>query len=88
MPPLAGKPFFAAVNLSSPRPPYDEVAQKYRDLYAQTKFDTFDPEPAAPNARSGKELLADTIGSLRKYAAAVSAMDDETRVAARQDRAT
>jgi arylsulfatase A-like enzyme len=74
-----GKPFFAVVNLASPKAPYDDVAQKYRDLYAQTKFDTFNPEPAAPNARSGKELLADTIGSLRKYGAAVTAMDDEVQ---------
>jgi arylsulfatase A-like enzyme len=74
---VAGKPFFAIVNLSSPRAPYDGVAQKYLDLYAQTKFDTFNPDPPAPNARAGKEMLADTIGSLRKYAAAVTAMDDE-----------
>src|SRR4051794_16030206 len=72
-----GKPFFAAVNLSSPRPPYEGIAQKYRDAYAETKFDTFNPEPAASNATSGKELLAETIGSLRKYGAAVTAMDDE-----------
>src|SRR4051812_36824488 len=39
-----GKPFFAAVNLNSPRPPYEGIAQKYRDAYAQTKFDTFNPE--------------------------------------------
>src|SRR4051812_12480998 len=49
-----GKPFFVAVNLSSPRPPYEGVAQKYRDEYAETKFDTFNPEPAASNATSGK----------------------------------
>lgn len=72
-----GKPFFAVVNLSSPRPPYDNLAQKYRDLYAQTPFDTFNPEPAAPNARVGKEFLKDTLGSLRKYAGAVTALDDE-----------
>jgi arylsulfatase A-like enzyme len=72
-----GKPFFAVVNLASPRPPYDNLAQKYRDLYAHTAFDTFNPEKAAPNARAGREFLADTVGSLRKYAAAVTAMDDE-----------
>jgi arylsulfatase A-like enzyme len=72
-----GKPFFLTVNLSSPRPPYDVPAQKYRDLYAQTRFDTFNPEPAAPNSATGKEELGDIIGSLRKYAAAVSALDDE-----------
>jgi arylsulfatase A-like enzyme len=73
----AGKPFFAVVNLTSPRPPYDNLAQKYRDLYAQANFETFNPERAAPNARAGREFLADTLGSLRKYAGAVTAMDDE-----------
>ncbi len=73
----AEKPLFAVVNLTSPRPPYDNLAQKYRDLYAQTQFDTFNPEKAAPNAAAGKEYLKDTIGSLRKYAAALTAMDDE-----------
>ncbi len=71
------KPFFLTVNLTSPKPPYEVSAQKYRDLYAQTRFDTFNPEPAAANARSGKELFSDIIGNLRKYAAAVSALDDE-----------
>jgi arylsulfatase A-like enzyme len=72
-----GKPFFLTVNLTSPKPPYDVPAQKYRDLYAQTRFDTFNPEPAAANARSGKAMFTDIIGNLRKYAAAVSALDDE-----------
>ena len=75
----AGKPFFLTVNLSSPRPPYDGVAQKYRDLYASARFDDFSRDPAASNARLGKEMLADTVGSLRKYAAALTAMDDEAQ---------
>ena len=74
-----GKPIFLTVNLTSPRAPYEGVAQKYRDMYAQTKFDTFSPDPAAANARAGKEMLADTIGSLRKYAAALTALDDEVQ---------
>jgi arylsulfatase A-like enzyme len=74
-----GKPFFAVVNLTSPRPPYENLAQKYRDMYAQTGFDTFAPEPAAPNAKAGKEFLKDTVGSLRKYAGALTAMDDEVQ---------
>jgi arylsulfatase A-like enzyme len=73
----AAKPFFLTVNLTSPKPPYDVPAQKYRDLYSQTRFDTFNPEPAAANARSGKEMFSDIVGNLRKYAAAVSALDDE-----------
>ncbi len=74
-----GKPFFLAVNLSSPRLPYDGVAQKYQDLYTSVRFDSFSRDPAAPNANQGKEMLADTIGSLRKYAAALTAMDDEAQ---------
>jgi arylsulfatase A-like enzyme len=72
-----GKPIFLTVNLTSPRAPYEGLAQKYRDLYAQTPFDTFNPEPPAANARAGKEQMANTVASLRNYGAAVSAMDSE-----------
>lgn len=72
----AGKPFFLHVRCSYLQAPYDGAPQKFRDQYAQTKFDTFNPERTAANARH-KEMLADHIGSLRKYAAAVSAFDDE-----------
>jgi len=72
-----GKPFFLQVRCSYLEPPYEGVAQKFRDPYAAAKFDTFNPDRPAPNAQRNKELLADPIGSLRKYAAAVSAFDDE-----------
>lgn len=73
----AGKPFFLTVNLTSPRAPYDTVAEKHRTQYATTPFDTFNPERAAANAASGKEQLADVVGSLRRYAGAVAALDEE-----------
>ena len=73
----ASKPFFLHVRCPYLEPPYEGVAQKYRDQYAQTKFDTFSPDRAAANAAQHKDLLADPINSLRKYAAAVSAFDDE-----------
>lgn len=73
----AGKPFFLGVMLPSPRPPYSGIAQKYVDLYAAAKFDNFRREPAAPNAAAGKEMLTDIVGSLRKYSAALTAMDAE-----------
>ena len=73
----AGKPFFLHVRCPYLQPPYDGVAQKYHQQYAQIKFDTFNPDRPAPNAARNRELLADPIGSLRKYAAAVSAFDDE-----------
>ena len=72
----AGKPFLLTVALNGLRPPFEGVAQKYRDLYAQTKFESFGFAPRAANARSGAEMLADVAGSLRQYAAALTAMDD------------
>jgi arylsulfatase A-like enzyme len=73
----AGKPFFLAARYNSLEPPYDGVAQKYHDLYAASRFDTLDTMRMAANAARGKEMLADLTGSLRKTAAAISAVDDE-----------
>lgn len=71
------KPFFLGVTLSSPKAPYTGTDQKFVDLYAAAPFENFVRDPAAPNAAAGKEMLADRTGSLRKYAAALSAMDAE-----------
>lgn len=65
---VAGKPFFLTVGLTSPKAPYDNVPAKYREMYATTPFDTFNPERVAGT---------DVIGSLRKYAGALTALDDE-----------
>jgi arylsulfatase A-like enzyme len=73
----SGKPFFLGVTLASPRAPYTGIEQKFVDLYAAAAFENFDRDPAASNAALGKEMLADRTGNLRKYAAAVSAMDAE-----------
>jgi arylsulfatase A-like enzyme len=75
----AGKPFFLTVALRSLQPPYDGVAQKYHDFYSAATFDTFSRDPVAPNAKAGKEMLADVAGNLRKYAAAVTSLDDEAQ---------
>jgi arylsulfatase A-like enzyme len=75
----AGKRFLLTVDCGGMRAPYEDVPQKYRDLYAKTPFNTFAPDPAASNARSGKEMLGDIVGSLRKYAAAVSAVDEQVQ---------
>ncbi|HUP02700.1 MAG TPA: sulfatase-like hydrolase/transferase [Bryobacteraceae bacterium] len=73
----SGHPFFLTAGFTDLTPPYDGVAQKYRDLYAKTVFEPFYPiAPPSPAARAGKEMLADPIASLRKAAAAVSALDD------------
>jgi arylsulfatase A-like enzyme len=72
----AGKPFFFTVNCPSLQPPYDNVAQKYLDLYVGEPFDGYAPDLPAPNARSGKEMLVHILSSVRKAAASVSALDD------------
>jgi arylsulfatase A len=71
-----GKPWSLTVALSGLRAPYEGVPQKFRDLYAQTKFETLGYQPAAANAQAGREMLGDIVGSLRLYAAALSALDD------------
>jgi len=74
----SGKAFFLTVGHPGLQPPYDGVSAKFRDLYAKTQFDTLDLQrTAAANARAGKEMLADVIGNVRKYAAAVSGFDAE-----------
>lgn len=73
----AGKPFFLGVTLASPKAPYSGIEQRFTDLYSSVRFDDFSRDPEAPNAAQGKEMLADLVGSLRKYAAAVSALDAE-----------
>jgi arylsulfatase A-like enzyme len=72
----AGKNFMLTVHYSL-RPPYDGTPQKFVDLYTSQNFDSYAADKPAPNARDGKEMLGDTTGSLRKAAAAVSALDDQ-----------
>jgi arylsulfatase A-like enzyme len=72
-----GKPFFLTVGCPTLTPPYDHVPQKYRDLYAQTKFDTLNlPRTVAPNARD-KGVYSDLLANVRRAAAAVSSLDDD-----------
>ncbi len=71
------KPFFLTVSYQNPHTPYDGHPQKYYDLYKDTKFDTVGWEKAAPNALREKGMLADTVGNLRKAAAATTALDDQ-----------
>ncbi|HSW50924.1 MAG TPA: sulfatase-like hydrolase/transferase, partial [Bryobacteraceae bacterium] len=72
-----GQPFLLVVSHLGPRAPYEGLPQRYSELYAKTAFETVGWLPAAPNADQGREYLKDTVGSLRKYAAALSALDDQ-----------
>lgn len=71
------QPFFLVASYPNPRAPYDGHPEKYRDMYAQTKFNASEWEPAAPNALRDKNYLQDVPGSLRKVAAATTALDDQ-----------
>jgi arylsulfatase A-like enzyme len=71
------KPFFLQVNYPGLLAPYENIARKYLDLYAKEPFDGYAADRPAPNARLGKEKLADIRGNVRKAAAALTAMDDD-----------
>ncbi len=70
----SGKPFFLTVSWQSPLTA--PASQKNIDLYAATGFETTGWEPAAPNA-THKDMLRDTRGNLRKYAASLTTLDEQ-----------
>ncbi|MCC7174152.1 MAG: sulfatase-like hydrolase/transferase [Bryobacterales bacterium] len=72
-----GQPFFLLVSHGSPCAPYDGLPQKYYDRYANSTFESVGWLPAAANAAADREMMADPVGSLRKCAAAISALDDQ-----------
>lgn len=76
----AEKPFFLTVSYPNPHTPYSGHPQKYYDMYANTSFNTVGWEPPAPNALREKELLKDTVGNIRRCAAATTALDDQIPV--------
>jgi len=71
------RPFFLTVSHYNPHTPYDGHPEKYYQMYANTKFETFGWEPAAPNALREKEMLKDTVANIRKCAASITALDDQ-----------
>jgi arylsulfatase A-like enzyme len=71
----SNKPFFLTVEYLNEGT--SEHPQKYYEMYANTKFDTIGWERPAANAARDKELLNDPVGSLRKAAASITALDDQ-----------
>lgn len=71
------KPFFLTVRYLNPHPPHDGQPARYNEMYAGTPFETTGWEPAAANALRGKEYFKDPVGSLRKAAAAITALDSQ-----------
>jgi arylsulfatase A-like enzyme len=72
----AGKPFGLLVSFEDLKPPYDGVPQKYLDLYAKERFESYAADSPAANARVGKEMMANRVANLRKVAANITALDD------------
>jgi arylsulfatase A-like enzyme len=73
-------PWFLALGYLNPHTPYEGHPQKYYDMYAGSNFEKSGWEPAAPNALREKEMLKDTVGNLRRAAAATTALDDQIPV--------
>jgi arylsulfatase A-like enzyme len=71
------KPFFLQVNCPGLSAPFDSIPKKYFDSYAIEPFEGYAADRPAPNAKVGKEMLADILGNVRKSAASLSAMDDD-----------
>lgn len=55
----------------------DGLPAKYIDVYKTAGFQTFGIQPASPSALDGKEMLADTVASIRKAASALAQLDDQ-----------
>jgi arylsulfatase A-like enzyme len=74
------KPFLLTLGYLNPHLPLTGHPQRYYDMYAETPFTSIGWEPPAPNALREKELLEDTVGNIRKTAAATTALDDQIPV--------
>lgn len=70
------KPWFAVISHFNPHTPLNGHPQKYYDMYRDVEFKTVPIEPSKPNALRERNLLADSIGNLRKTAASTTALDD------------
>ncbi len=79
----SSSPFFLVVSYPAAGPCYDALAPKYADLYKNASFQTLGTQPASASALEGKQMLADPLGSIRRAAAAISALDEQ--VGALQD---
>jgi arylsulfatase A-like enzyme len=75
-----GTPFFLTVAYPNPHPPYEGHPQKYYDMYAGARFESFGYEPMARNALRGRDMFPDFLGNLQRFAAAVTALDDQMPV--------
>jgi arylsulfatase A-like enzyme len=71
----AAKPFFLTVAYYHPTPA--DHPQKYDDIYSKTSFDTIGWAAPARNASINQDLLKDTVASIRRCAASITALDGQ-----------
>jgi len=71
------KPFFLAISHLSPGGPPEGHPASFLNQYADARFADFGIMPAAANAVQGREFLDNPLPALRRYAAAVSALDEQ-----------
>jgi len=71
----ADRPFFLLVSHFDAAPPYQGASADDLKAYASVSFNSIGWEPAAPNAAANRELLRDTVGSIRRCAASLAAID-------------
>ena len=67
------KPFFLTVSYFNQQ---EGLPERYYERYARSTFEGMGRDPVAPNALRGKEMMRDTVGNLRKFAAGLTAFDD------------
>jgi len=70
-------PFLLVVSYPAASASGEGLSEKYLDLYKDAAFQTFGIQPAAASALDGKEMLADTVASIRKAAAAIALLDEQ-----------
>jgi arylsulfatase A-like enzyme len=71
-----GAPFFIEAAFAGLQVPYSGVPSRFAEQYAGANFNGVGYEPAAANAREGREMLAAPVVGLRQYGAALSALDE------------
>jgi choline-sulfatase len=70
-------PFLLVVSYPPAPVSGDGLPANYLDLYKTSQFQTFGIQPASPAALDGKEMLADTVASIRKAAAEIALLDQQ-----------
>ena len=70
-------PFLLVVSYPAASYSGDGASGKYSDLYKTATFQTFGIQPVAASALDGREMLVDTVASIRKAAAAISFLDEQ-----------